>query len=377
MLLNHPGQLIGLRLVFTSATTGHAVPALASLGSILPEGTLTEATDDPPRVVFSFFPPGLGPVSGYLVHVTLVGMKEGDADHDPCALTGFPEVDGVLYFLGDDPASLAADAAGLARVRRSLEVMGYADRAVPIVAALRAGTALAALPAAELAAALPGTTIAALPDLSGSAVLGRTRELLRETLRAMGASRLRQLVVGPQGRARKPEPMLPGVPVRTMEERALYEHLNGCACGSREVVTTSGRVTAEGEDTLSIRGRTCRTCGATWTATYRIPASQISLDGLGPGPSRCIEAGEFLALADRWSRAAGTTVPLAEGLELAIDLIEQALALAGPEGISSHSFTTPLGEPHHAFAGRAGEERLRALLASFRARLAGLTSRYR
>ncbi len=119
---------------------------------------------------------------------------------------------------------------------------------------------------------------------------------------------------------------------RTAEEARLYMELHSCSCGESAFEAHSAVVQEQGVLLSRYTGR-CPRCGARREFLFELPEQirAIALDGLdfgGSDPSRLLDAGEWLAVSDRYAKR----VPRTPGdLSIAIAALEEVLKFI-PEG---------------------------------------------
>lgn len=160
---------------------------------------------------------------------------------------------------------------------------------------------------------------------------------------------------------------------RTNAEAHLYMDLRPCSCGAPDFDRKSTVIT-DGGVLCSRYAGPCRSCGAAREFVFELPdpirpiRDEIELGG--SDPSRLLDAGEWLAVADAHARRQPGT---RRDLDTARAAIEEVLKLvpAGAERVPDDAFTTAHGRAvRDAEPGRFRRVRLEAVLGAYRDLLA-------
>jgi hypothetical protein len=200
MFVNTTTREINVRIVYCGATGSGAAENLRGLHPRLaPEsrGRIVTSEAGPRRVTFfDFLPEGLGQVRGFTIRVHLYALDSDDTHVDDCDLSAFQDVDGVVFVADPRPERLAANIAGLERVGRSLATRGYAWETMPVAFQVLHREAEASFDGRELRDALaPGDRPwNEARAVDGGGVFDTVKAILRVTLTAMAAGRLREWV---------------------------------------------------------------------------------------------------------------------------------------------------------------------------------------
>ena len=161
---------------------------------------------------------------------------------------------------------------------------------------------------------------------------------------------------------------------RTNAEAHLYMDLHPCACGDIEFDRQSAVIT-DGDALCSRYSGPCRSCGAVRTFVFELPETirPIRGDGVdfgGDDPSRLLDPGEWLAVADYYAKLDPGTY---DDLDIARAAMEEVLkfAPAGAERVPDDAFRTERGRAvRDAEPGRFRRVRLEAVLGAYRDLLA-------
>jgi hypothetical protein len=138
---------------------------------------------------------------------------------------------------------------------------------------------------------------------------------------------------------------------RTRDEAQLYLELHPCPdCGSIETPWEHALIEVDGELTISYAG-ICPGCDAEREYLFGLPAQETRVDGWptfgGPEPSEVLDAGQWLAVADR--AAAGVPAdPVEAGRVLAVAraAVDEVIKFvpAGADAVPEDEFWTPEGQ---------------------------------
>jgi hypothetical protein len=161
---------------------------------------------------------------------------------------------------------------------------------------------------------------------------------------------------------------------RTNSEAHLYMDLHACACGDIEFERQSAVMT-DGDALCSRYAGPCRSCGAVRTFIFELPEAirPIRGDGVdfgGSDPSRLLDPGEWLAVADYYAKLDPGT---RDDLDIARAAIEEVLKFVpvGAERVPDDAFRTERGRAvRDAEPGRFRRARLEAVLGAYRDLLA-------
>ncbi|TWD84384.1 hypothetical protein FB561_5571 [Kribbella amoyensis] len=158
---------------------------------------------------------------------------------------------------------------------------------------------------------------------------------------------------------------------RTGDETLLYLELHPCPdCGTIETPWEHGLVESDGELVISYAG-ICATCGAERQYLFGLPETE-SVGPFpnfgGPEPSELIDAGEWMAVADRAAGSVPAGADLAGDQEAAVVLqvaraaVEEVLKFvpAGADAVPDNAFWTDDGQAVRA--AEPGRFRLERLL---------------
>lgn len=155
---------------------------------------------------------------------------------------------------------------------------------------------------------------------------------------------------------------------RTEDETLLYLDLHPCPdCGSVETGWQHGLADEDGELVISYAG-TCSGCGAEREYLFGLPEHE-SVGPFpnfgGPGPSELVDAGQWLAVADRAAGSVPADGPLDEEavtvLRVARAAVEEVLKFVPPDAdrVPDDAFWTDEGrQVRDAEPGRFRVERL-------------------
>ncbi|MCO5968733.1 hypothetical protein [Actinoallomurus soli] len=167
---------------------------------------------------------------------------------------------------------------------------------------------------------------------------------------------------------------------RTRDEAHLYLDLHPCeVCGSVETTWRHGIVLAEGTPVGRYAG-TCAGCGNAREHLFGLPEHEVVPVGYptfgGPEPSRLLDAGEWLWVADLTSRNAPADDPAEErrALAIAVAAVDEIVKFLGPgdEAVPERAFWSRRGRRERdAEPARFTRDRLRALREDYRDRLSG------
>lgn len=161
---------------------------------------------------------------------------------------------------------------------------------------------------------------------------------------------------------------------RTNSEAHLYMDLHPCACGDIEFERQSAVMTDD--DVLCSRyAGPCRSCGAARTFIFELPEAirPIRGDGVdfgGSDPSRLLDPGEWLAVADYYAKLDPGT---RDDLDIARAAIEEVLKFVpeGAERVPDEVFRSARGRAvRDAEPGRFRRVRLEAVRGAYRDLLA-------
>jgi hypothetical protein len=366
MFLAHSSRQLILRLVVTGAHGSGALGAVEVLHSKLGRGEplVPRAHGSWHAVEFLFQPEGLGDIRGYTVRVLVQGIDSWGPEMDPCDVSGFRDVDGILLVLDGRriPEGLKAGR----RLAESVTRLGYAWDGFPLSVAVDR-PACAPDPITR-ALQLGERPLVAISLGDGSGVVGALKGTMKQMLMALRDGGLR-VVEERDGATSSVRSEPPPIPVRSVQEIQLFEMLRPCSCGSIDHDVEQSLECSE-MGNISSRTRRCRQCGAVLTLRYRVPETSIASGGDfigGHEPSVAIEPGEFLELSDRYARSAHESSPGAQdALYMAANLLVEALKFAGDDGIPEELFRSSISRAHAAYAGRRGRERLVARLGAYR-----------
>lgn len=157
---------------------------------------------------------------------------------------------------------------------------------------------------------------------------------------------------------------------RTTAEAHLYMELRPCECGESGFDAHSA-VVADGDALLSRYSGPCARCGAKRVFHFALPEEIPAIAGGvhsfgGAEPSRLIDAGEWLSVADEHAKRQPGT---ADDLAMAIAAMEEVLKFApgDEEQLPGSAFWTERGRAtRDAEPGRFRRDRLEAVLAAYR-----------
>jgi hypothetical protein len=137
---------------------------------------------------------------------------------------------------------------------------------------------------------------------------------------------------------------------RTRDEAHLYLELHPCPdCGSIETPWEQGLIEVRGELASSYAG-TCPGCSAEREYIFGLPARETKVSGWptfgGPEPSELLDAGQWIAVADR-AAAAVPTDPAEASRVLAVAraAVDEVVKFvpAGQDAVPEDEFWTPEG----------------------------------
>lgn len=161
---------------------------------------------------------------------------------------------------------------------------------------------------------------------------------------------------------------------RTNAEAHLYMDLNPCACGDIEFDRQSAVMTDEQDVLCSRYSGPCRSCGTVRMFIFELPEGirpvRGTIDFGGDDPSRLLDPGEWLAVAEYYAKLNPGTQ---EDLDIARAAIEEVLKFAPPgaERVPDDAFRTARGRAvRDAEPGRFRRVRLEAVLGAYRELLA-------
>lgn len=160
---------------------------------------------------------------------------------------------------------------------------------------------------------------------------------------------------------------------RTNTEAHLYMELRPCRCGSPEFERQSTVIDDAGILCSRYSG-TCRSCGAAREFVFELPPTirpiRTEIEFGGDDPSRLLDPGEWLAVADDHARRQPGT---RRDLDIARAAVEEVLKFvpAGAERVPDDAFRTERGRAvRDAEPGRFRRTRLEAVLGAYRDLLA-------
>ncbi|MGV9326545.1 hypothetical protein ACWDR1_33995 [Streptosporangium sandarakinum] len=137
---------------------------------------------------------------------------------------------------------------------------------------------------------------------------------------------------------------------RSRDEALLYLDLSPCACGSADTAWESGLVTVAGEPVSRYAG-TCSGCGAAREFLFGLPEREVAPTRFpafgGPEPSRLLDAGEWLWVADTvaGNAPAGGPDEAAPVLAVAVAAMEEVVKFVPPgqDEVPGEAFWTERG----------------------------------
>jgi hypothetical protein len=152
---------------------------------------------------------------------------------------------------------------------------------------------------------------------------------------------------------------------RTRDEAVVYLDLTPCECGTTDAEWAHGTGFVNGE-LVSLYDATCSACGAIREYAFGLPEQET--DGEyphfgGAEPSKLIDAGRWMALADHLASVVPDDEPTAAAdvLGLARAAVDEVLKFvpAGATAVPPEAFWTPAGRRvHTAEPGRFRRDRL-------------------
>jgi hypothetical protein len=151
---------------------------------------------------------------------------------------------------------------------------------------------------------------------------------------------------------------------RTFDEAYLYMELRPCVCGEPEFDKTTASM-IEDEATVHRYSGHCPNCGRERRFTFRMPDEppRISFDlvyGWGDEPSRLLDPGEWLAVADLFeanARAELTGVDIADEDRLTRIFYQLSAAIAATEEAAKFLPSGAERVPEEAFRSQPGRQR--------------------
>lgn len=157
---------------------------------------------------------------------------------------------------------------------------------------------------------------------------------------------------------------------RTSAEAHLYMDLHPCTCGDIEFDRQSAVIT-EGELLCSRYAGPCRSCGSPRVFVFELPEAirpirNDRVDFGGSDPSRLLDPGEWMAVADYFAKLDPGTP---DDLDIACAAVEEILKFvpAGDERVPDEAFRTERGRAvRDAEPGRFRRPRLEAVLGAYR-----------
>jgi hypothetical protein len=169
---------------------------------------------------------------------------------------------------------------------------------------------------------------------------------------------------------------MPLPPARTPYEAHLYMDLHPCdRCGGIEVAWESALIDDGGSPARRYWGA-CGDCGANREFVFALPETQVSTEAEstvsfgGPEPSRLLDPGEWLLVADLCAQAgAGQDDEARYNLEVAVAAMAEILkfAPACPDAVPASAFTSARGRTvYQQEPGRFDRRRLQVVRASYR-----------
>ncbi len=175
------------------------------------------------------------------------------------------------------------------------------------------------------------------------------------------------------------------LPIRSIAEEHLYMALHPCPCGEVAFEEKHGIVSV-GNDLASRFEGPCKKCGAARRFDFRAleVGQQVPWPAYGGAePSKIIDAGQWLATADRYAKAVPAAKPSSpEERQRALRLMQQALAAEeevlkfippGADEVPPTAFWTPDGKAvRDREPGRFRKLRLEAVVGVYRESVKGL-----
>lgn len=184
-----------------------------------------------------------------------------------------------------------------------------------------------------------------------------------------------------------PAPVAAGpIPIRSVAEEHLWLELHPCACGSTEKPPRVG-VVQDGGDLVSRFDGPCPACRSPRRLDFTVPELPLVQPprfGHPGAASRCIDAGQWIALCGKWASQVPadtskldpqTRARLKQTLEKAVIALEEVLAFIPPgqTAVPDAGFFTPQGQAVAAAGrGQFDKARLEARLGALRQGLASM-----
>ncbi|MFF0312444.1 hypothetical protein ACFYSC_33855 [Streptosporangium sp. NPDC004379] len=136
---------------------------------------------------------------------------------------------------------------------------------------------------------------------------------------------------------------------RSRDEALLYLDLSPCACGSTGTAWEGGLVTVAG-DPVSRYAGTCSGCDAVRESLFALPEREVAPTRFpafgGPEPSRLLDAGEWLWVADTVAgNAPAGPGEAAPALAVAVAAVEEVVKFVPPgrDEVPGEAFWTERG----------------------------------
>jgi hypothetical protein len=142
MFINHTSRTVHCRIVYCGAVGTSLAQTFDHIHSRIPDDQRTpiQTGFDGPvyKSSFELTPQGLGQIRGYTIRLLLVGFETTDPGATGCDLSGFRDVDGVVFVArGATPAAYISQA--LHTLSGSLARIGYDGATFPLVVQLEDG----------------------------------------------------------------------------------------------------------------------------------------------------------------------------------------------------------------------------------------------
>lgn len=191
MFIHHASRTIMLRVVYCGPVGVGFAETFDSIHRLLPPDNpspIRTGFDGPIyKSAFDFAPVGLGDIQGYGLRLLVLGFETADPAATACDLSGFQDVDGVVFAVrGQTPPVYVSHA--YQTLRGSLAAIGYDFATLPWAIQLEDGadpTALAQI------VPIAGVPAHAIDRASGAGAFDALKAVTRAMLVAMKEDRLR------------------------------------------------------------------------------------------------------------------------------------------------------------------------------------------